>query len=241
MGLMKESSVFWKRLRRPRFILIYPLAACFFLVGHVTESFLRVGIALIIAGEALRFWANGYIGRSKVNEGGHAQLVTAGPYAFVRHPLYLGTFLIGSGFAFAMGNLWLGLAAAACLVVAYRAKIVEEEDLLKQECGPEHSLYRASVPALLPAWVPYRRRSGHTWSWRGILASKEWRTVFWLIVFVIFLYLWEEVVQEKEAFLGRRFAFRLSLLILALAVAAADGIIHLVQSRSRNGSHPSAR
>ncbi len=79
-------------------MLVYPLGAGFFLFGHVTEGTLRTGIALIVAGEAIRCWANGYVGQSKVNQGGSGRLITAGPYAFVRHPLYLGTFLIGSGF-----------------------------------------------------------------------------------------------------------------------------------------------
>lgn len=220
----------WKRLRRPRFILIYPLGACFFLVGHVTEVTLRVGIALIVTGEAIRCWANGYVGQSKVNQGGSGRLITAGPYAFVRHPLYLGTFLIGSGFAFAIGNLWLGLAAAVCFLAAYRSKIAQEEKLLAEECGPEYSLYRASVPSLLPSRFPYRHRSGR-WSWSGVLASKEWKTVVWLIIFVVLLYFWEETVQEREWFLDERFAFRLSLLILVLVIAIADGLFQLAQAR----------
>jgi len=230
--LLKDSSGFWKRLRRPRFILIYPLGACFFLFGHVTEGTLRAGIALIVAGEALRCWANGYVGQSKVNQGGSGRLITAGPYAFVRHPLYLGTFLIGSGFAFAIGNLWLGLVAAGCFIAVYRSKIAEEEELLGEECGSEHSLYRASVPALVPRGFPTHRRSGR-WSWGGVLASKEWRTVSWLIIFVVLLYFWEETVEERKWFLDERFAFRLSLLILVLVIAAADGVSHLTQSRLR--------
>ncbi|MDO8730816.1 MAG: isoprenylcysteine carboxylmethyltransferase family protein [Candidatus Omnitrophota bacterium] len=234
---MKSS---WKRFHQPRFILFYPLGACFLLVGHVTEVTLRSGIALIIVGEAIRCWANGTIGQAKVNRGGSGRLITAGPYAFVRHPLYLGTFLIGSGFAFVIGNLWLGLAAAGCFIAAYRSKIAQEEKLLGEECGPEYSLYRASVPALVPMGFPYRRRLGR-WSWSGVLASKEWKTVFWLIIFVILLYFWEETVQEREWFLDERFAFRLSLLILVLVIAIADGIFQLTQSRFKNGSHPSPR
>jgi len=221
-------------------MLVYPLGAGFFLFGHVTEGTLRTGIALIVAGEAIRCWANGYVGQSKVNQGGSGRLITAGPYAFVRHPLYLGTFLIGSGFAFIAGNFWIGLAAIACFVASYRAKMGEEEQLLREECGPEYSRYRVSVPSLIPSGSRYGQRWG-SWSWGGILASKEWRTVSWLIIFVVLLYFWEETVQERKRFLDERFAFRLSLLILVLVITAADGVSHLTQFRLRKGAHPSPR
>ena len=230
---------FLKRLRTPRFIVVYPLVACFFIVGHITEASLRIGIGLVLIGEALRCWANGYVGKAKVNESDPrrpgekiGRLITAGPYAFVRHPLYLGTFLIAAGFAFAVGNLWLGLAVIVCFTVVYQPKIAEEEAVLCQECGQEYALYRSAVPQLLPRGFPYGRRMGQ-WSWGGILASKEWKTVFWSIISVIFLYFWEELVQEREGLLSRHSVFRLSLLIVAFSLAAADGLFQLIQFRAR--------
>lgn len=196
-------------MRQPRFIVIYPLAASFFLVGRITDASLRWGVAWILVGEALRLWANGYVGTVKVNQsdprdpGAKAgRLITAGPYAHVRHPLYLGTFLIAAGFSYAMGNLWLGLAAIACFAIVYRPKIAEEEELLEQECGREYSAYRSAVPPLLPRWSPYARREGR-WSWKGILASREWETLLWLFIFIVFLYFWEEAVQGRKGFLFR--------------------------------------
>ena len=230
----------WKRLGKPRFLLVYPLAACFFFFSHVTEALLGVGVGFIVLGEFLRLWADGYVGHNKVNRSGKSgsrakvgQFITAGPYAFVRHPLYLGTFLIGMGFCFAMGNLWLSLVAWISFIVVYRAKMAEEEELLQEERGEEYALYRAKVGRLLPTWPPYTRQHGR-WSWEGIRASKEWKTVIWLTVFVILVYFWEEIVQEKEPFFNDRWVFRSFLLVLLVLLVVVDVLFELTKRRARS-------
>src|SRR3989338_4208046 len=107
-----------RMIRKPRFLLVYPLTVWLFWVAAPTETSLRFGVLFVLLGEALRLWANGYVGHVKVNwtqkrpnEPRVGQLVTGGPYAYVRHPLYLGTFLIGTGFCITVGNVWVGLVA----------------------------------------------------------------------------------------------------------------------------------
>ena len=85
----------FRKLRKPRFLLVYLLAAWIFLVAYTTKLSLRVGIVFVLFGELMRLWANGYVGHRKVNWTNHEQgqpkighLVTAGPYALIRHPLY---------------------------------------------------------------------------------------------------------------------------------------------------------
>ena len=84
------------RLKKARFLLAYPLAASLFLVAYTTEARLLVGTGVAALGLLLRFWANGYAGHAKVNwtqkwrgDRKIGRLVTAGPYAFVRHPFSL--------------------------------------------------------------------------------------------------------------------------------------------------------
>ena len=52
------------------------------------------GLALALPGEALRLWAAGHIEKGR-------EITRSGPYRFVRHPLYLGSTLLGVGFALA--------------------------------------------------------------------------------------------------------------------------------------------
>lgn len=82
---------------------------------------------------------------------GH-QLVTQGPYAWVRHPIYTAMLgkLLASNFAF--GD-WLGLVAAgAVFVVGTTIRIRSEERLLQAAFGPEYEAYARRVPAFIP-WV----------------------------------------------------------------------------------------
>src|SRR5476651_2539578 len=85
---------FTHRLQRsfkPRFAVIYPFGFFVMFFCFLNEASLRAGIGYIIAGVLLRLWSNGYAIKND-------KLTTSGPYAFVRNPLYLGTFLIAIGF-----------------------------------------------------------------------------------------------------------------------------------------------
>ncbi|MGH2671158.1 MAG: methyltransferase family protein, partial [bacterium] len=218
-----------KRLRKPRFLFVYPLAALLFAVGRITEQNLRSGILIIALGELLRVWANGYVGHVKVNwtqkwrgDAKIGRLITGGPYAFVRHPLYLGTALIGSGFCLIVGSAWLALPAFIGFLLIYRAKMAEEERTLLNECDSVYQRYHAAVPRLLPVRGRFADRHGR-WSWKGVAASKEWKTAIWVTVVVILLYFWEEAVQERQPLFEERWLMHACLLGVLAALIATDG------------------
>ena len=219
------------KLTKPRFVVVYPLAICLFLTAHITEPRLRLGILLIFLGEAIRFWANGYVGHVKVNRQKVGRLVTAGPYAFVRHPLYLGSFFVGIGFCVIMGRFWIAAPALALLFLIYRHKMIGEEELLLHEWGDEFKRYQGRVPRYF-FWGRYPDPQGQ-WSWKGIAASREWRTLLWAAVFVILLYFWEESVQEHEFLFKERRFLRIGLFVLALVLATTDGLFEFARRRSK--------
>ena len=236
----------WKRLTKPRFLFVYPLGVTLFLMSRVTETSLRIGLVVIVLGQIVRLWANGYVGHQKVNwtqkwrgDAKIGRLTTAGPYAFVRHPLYLGTFLIGTGFCIAVGYVWASVLAFAGFWWAYRVKMTQEEALLQDECGKEYSAYHAAVPRLLPFRPPYRHRNG-TWKWAGVVASKEWKTVIWVTVVIIGLYFWEERIQEREPFFGEHAEWRVLLVVIVIALASIDGAMELRKRRARQAGQPAA-
>ena len=156
-----------KRFTKPRFLLVYPMVALLFLTARTTEWGFRLGMVVVWLGELVRFWANGYVGHVKVNwtqqwrgDAKIGRLITAGPYAYVRHPLYLGTFLIGAGFCLVVGNPWFALSAAALFLVVYHRKMVEEERSLLHEGEDAYARYHAAVPRWLPTGRRYDRRTG---------------------------------------------------------------------------------
>ncbi|HYU96787.1 MAG TPA: isoprenylcysteine carboxylmethyltransferase family protein [Sphingomicrobium sp.] len=78
------------------------------------------------------------------------QLVREGPYARVRHPIYLGMLLFLLGLAVAFGH-WLQLAFALPLFLAGTAIRTRLEDrLLESQFGPEFRDYAQATPALIP-------------------------------------------------------------------------------------------
>ena len=229
----------WKRLTKPRFVFVYPLIAALFLSAHVSEESLRAGVVPVVLGQAVRFWANGYVGHVKVNwtqkqrgDRKIGRLITGGPYAFVRHPLYFGTLLLGAGFCLMVHNPWVSMAALAGFLATYRRKMAQEEALIRDEYPEAYGRYSALVPQLLPRWYRYPHAQGR-WDWKGVAASKEWKTALWLVVLTILVYFWEEAVQERERLFDERAAYRLFLLGALLTLIAADGLAELVGRRRR--------
>lgn len=124
--------------------------------GTWTEAFTdTVGIGSLIAGGLLRFWAASHIGPWTGPQRLKAPtFIMRGPYAYVRHPIYVGNFMIGLGLtflleAFALVLLLLALAAFQLIIL-----IPAEETFLKEKLGEGYDLYCDLVPAYIPKIVP---------------------------------------------------------------------------------------
>jgi protein-S-isoprenylcysteine O-methyltransferase Ste14 len=110
------------------------------------------GGALALTGAAFAAWAKLRLGRFFSPQLGvqeqHA-LVTTGPYAVVRHPIYLGLidFILGSALFF---NDVALLAVALLFVLYFRVQLTIEERMFERHFGEEWRRYRASTPALFP-------------------------------------------------------------------------------------------
>jgi protein-S-isoprenylcysteine O-methyltransferase Ste14 len=111
------------------------------------------GLAIAIASALFAAWAMWALGRSYGIRtdifDGH-RLVTGGPYAFVRHPMYLGIILYHVGATLVLQSPLL-LALTALVIVPYTAiRIAYEERPLREAFGEGYASYQRSVPALLP-------------------------------------------------------------------------------------------
>ena len=141
-----------------------------------------LGLPLAFAGELLRCWAVGYSGVTTRGDTVTApELVTAGPYAYVRNPLYVGNFITAAGFAVAFTGA-NGTAAkigliAGCLgamAAVYAIIIPHEERYLRARFGEAFVRYCESVPPILPQLEPAEPQQG-TWK-PGVIAQAETRT-----------------------------------------------------------------
>lgn len=113
-----------------------------------------LGFAVSCAGEALRVWAAGTIKKNR-------ELATDGPYALVRHPLYLGSFLIVCGLALACLNPFKPGRTALVWALAlggfagvYRRKMADEEAKIAGLFGAAYEAYRARTPRFWPDRLP---------------------------------------------------------------------------------------
>ena len=110
------------------------------------------GAALVAAGLLFAVWARVHLGRNWsgiVTVKQDHELVTGGPYAIVRHPIYSGLVLAFIGSAIANGE-WRGVVAVAIVAAAFWRKLRVEERWMGEQFGAEYERYRRRVPALVP-------------------------------------------------------------------------------------------
>ncbi len=114
---------------------------------------LGLGVAIVLAGVALRSWAilslGRYFRREVTIEPGQ-RIVRRGPYRVLRHPAYAGILLIFAGFGLAFGS-WVSAAVALLIVFAgILPRIRVEERALAQAFGTDYSDYANSTARVLP-------------------------------------------------------------------------------------------
>jgi protein-S-isoprenylcysteine O-methyltransferase Ste14 len=134
--------------------LLWGLFGAAILVFPVSFSAARsmIAIPLLAGGQLLRFWAAGVIPKYRTLTLDAPRLVTWGPYAFVRNPLYAGNALMGCGWSLMAGWLWVATFAAAFLSIYTFAIIPYEESFLAGKFGGEYLRYKSVTPALIPAF-----------------------------------------------------------------------------------------
>jgi protein-S-isoprenylcysteine O-methyltransferase Ste14 len=112
-----------------------------------TSVAFAVGLAMFLAGFAMRRWSEMTLGRYftfTVMTSADQPVIASGPYRFVRHPGYTGVLLIVVGSGLVAGN-WVGLAGWTLLValpLLYRIHV--EENALETALGDRYRAYAAA-------------------------------------------------------------------------------------------------
>src|SRR5579875_1975061 len=133
----------WARIaRRIRVPLGFLFAAFYIWRARPAWADLAVGAGVALCGIAIRALAAGQVQKDR-------ELTTTGPYAYVRNPLYLGSILLGVGFAIASRDLWVGVFLVAYFVLIYVPVIQGEQNYLRATF-PGYAEYTQHVPSLLP-------------------------------------------------------------------------------------------
>jgi protein-S-isoprenylcysteine O-methyltransferase Ste14 len=118
------------------------------LAGPVLEG---IGLALWVAGLGLAIWARLYIGSNwgmPMTRRQEPDLVTTGPYRFIRHPIYTGiiTAMIGT----ALATTVFGLIVVAILAAYFIFSATREEKFLAGQFPGTFPAYKAKTKMLIP-------------------------------------------------------------------------------------------
>jgi protein-S-isoprenylcysteine O-methyltransferase Ste14 len=103
------------------------------------------GLLIAVLGLIIRVVARDW----KANRS-HLGLVKTGPYAIVRHPMYVASYLSGAGLCIIMGNLYFGIGFSLLYILVHVKIARREERSLIETFEDEYKAYRANVPAVIP-------------------------------------------------------------------------------------------
>src|SRR5438094_5875888 len=125
-------------------------------IPHV-EALAWTGVVLCVAGFAFCIWARFTLGRNWSGvvtlKGGH-ELITNGPYALVRHPIYTGLLTMFVATVIVQGHV-AGLIAVPFVLVSFWIKLRHEEKLMLQKFPNQYAAYQGRVKRLIP-FILYR-------------------------------------------------------------------------------------
>lgn len=138
------------------------------------------GAAFIIVGMVIRLWASGHVIKNKV-------LATTGPYAFVRHPLYVGNLALLSGFALASSLWWAIPLLIGFLLAFYPASIRHEDTKLHRKFDKEWEQWSKKTPALVPRFTPYQPGQRGNWSFRQSLQENGEPIIALFLMFCLYM------------------------------------------------------
>jgi protein-S-isoprenylcysteine O-methyltransferase Ste14 len=155
---------------RWRVRLGYILGIVVFWLASPTPRSLVLGASVGATGEALRIWAAGHLEKSR-------EVTSSGPYMFTRHPLYVGSIVLGVGFAIAANNVITAVIVATYLAVTITAAIRAEEEHLTDKFGEAYPAYRNGHTA----------ETSRRFSVERALRNREYRALAGFIVVIALL------------------------------------------------------
>ena len=171
---MSQQRNFWMRWRVR---VGYPVAIVYWVLAAPTPRFILWGGIVAALGLLIRGVASGHLRK-------YEQLVTDGPYARTRNPLYLGSAFLAAGFSIAGRSWWAGAIVGAYFAIFYYAVMRNEENDLRARYGKLFEEYARRVPLFFPRITGAPRDSLHTsaaasakFSWAQYRKNREYQAL----------------------------------------------------------------
>jgi protein-S-isoprenylcysteine O-methyltransferase Ste14 len=159
-----------RRIARLRVTIGFIASVAVLWLAQPTLQSFAAGAVIAAIGEGIRLWAAGHLEKGR-------EVTTSGPYAFTRHPLYLGSTIIGVGLAVAAASVVVAAIVLAYLAITLTAAIRTEEAHLTEKFGAAYPDYRDGRAAA------ERRR----FSFARAMRNREYRAMAGLLAVVAIL------------------------------------------------------
>ena len=154
------------------------------------------GIIFVALGEFIRFWGVTYAGSETRTTGnvGASNLVTQGPFAYVRNPLYIGNIFMYFGISVMSNSLFpfLQIFSILYFTFQYHYIITEEESFLKEKFREKYDEYCREINRFLPRLCPFdtSKQSKLKKDIRGAYSSEKrtFQAVFISMIMIILIF-----------------------------------------------------
>ena len=149
----------------------------FFLENTPYETYYQIGCLIVsLIGLFIRVYTVGYTpantsGRNTKNQLANS-LNTTGIYSIVRHPLYLGNFLMWLGVCLLTGNLWFIIIFCLIYWIYYERIMFAEEQFLRRKFGSVYEQWAEKTPAFFPNFKLFVKPA-LSFSWKKVLKKEK--------------------------------------------------------------------
>lgn len=165
--------------------------------SDITKVYQIAGLAVAFLGLLVRVYTVGHTpkntsGRNTEKGQVAEQLNSTGIYSMVRHPLYVGNFLMWLGIGILTQNTWFIIAFIFMYWVYYERIMYAEEQFLRRKFGEVYTNWAEGTPAFILSFKNFKSPK-YTFSWKKVI-KKEKNGVF-----AVFLIIW--ILRESGQFL----------------------------------------
>jgi hypothetical protein len=170
---------------------------------ELDNYFLGAGIGIGLLGLFIRIYTVGHTPKNtsgrNTKEGQVADTLNqTGIYSLVRHPLYLGNFLMWLGPAIFTAHVWFVIGFTFMYWVYYERIMFAEEQFLRKKFGDTYLAWSEKVPAFIPKFSSFKSPS-YPFSWKKVL-KKEKNGVFALFFIFCLFDVSGELIQNGQNF-----------------------------------------
>jgi protein-S-isoprenylcysteine O-methyltransferase Ste14 len=157
----------------------FAMGVAYLVFSRPAPQLLIVGGIVAFLGLLVRAYAAGCLDKNR-------RVAAHGPYAYTRNPLYLGSLIMGGGFAVAGGSWALGSAFIAMFGLVYWPVMLREAEFLRQQFGETYARYASAVPFFLPTGR-HAPATGEGFRWALYRQNREYQAAVGFLAGIAFL------------------------------------------------------